>query len=312
MRELRRTGWGFGVSSVAVLVSDQMAMRLSGAVAVAVGLLGGHRAEEVLGPALGQLVPDPGGDRRSQGEAGVAGHRSHRVDLGHVHGGGVAGQRELVERIDLGGVEPRRREERVLVGGDVEAEGVGADLRVVTYARPTLAIVVRGAVGAVVLHRQAVDGPLAGGVAGLADGDVQVVGAEEVPGGRVDVEGQHDVEPASGDPVEQAARVGQERPGCPGGPVDRRRVAVEAVLVGHPGHRVAGRVVHAQDVVDSLQHEAVADTQALVRRFQRELVTAIGGALVAVVQTVDAAHQLRARCRLGAGHGGAAVAAEPA
>jgi hypothetical protein len=139
-----------------------------------------------------------------------------------------------------------------------------------------------------------------------------VVGAQEVPGGRVDVEGQHDVEPAPGDPVEQAARVGDERPEHPGGAVDRRRVAVEGVLVGDAGHRVAGRVVHAQHVVDRLQHEAVAHTQALVGRFQRELVAAVGGALVAVVQAVDAADQLRARRHLAGGHGGTGVAAQPA
>ena len=100
-----------------------------------------------------------------------------------------AGQGLLGEGVDLGGVEDVVGEERVLVRREVEAAGVGAHVRVVAEARtvtgavvPQRAVVVGRALGAVVLHRDAVDGPGARRVGAVAHGQVEVVLARELAG----------------------------------------------------------------------------------------------------------------------------------
>ena len=99
-------------------------------------------------------------------------------------------------------------------------------------------------------------------------------------------------------------RVGHERPERPGGPVDRRRVAVEAVLVDDAGQRVAGRVVHPEHVVDRLQHEAVADAQPLVGRLDARTGCRRWRCAGRDGSGRRCCGPLRARCHLGAGHRG--------
>jgi hypothetical protein len=65
---------------------------------------------------------------------------------------------------------------------------------------------------------------------------------------------------------------------------DGRRVAVERVEVDDAGRRRAIRVIHAQHVVDGLEHKSVARAQPLIRWFDGKLVAAIGEALIEEVR----------------------------
>jgi len=110
---------------------------------------------------------------------------------------------------------------------------------------------------AVVGHIQAVQVPGSGGV--LADSNVEVVVAGEVPGRRVDLQGQHGEEERPGRRVVQAGRVGHERPPQSGRSVDLCRVAEEGVQVDHTGLAVPVRPVDPEDVVQRLNHVTRAD-----------------------------------------------------
>src|ERR1700737_1202133 len=105
---------------------------------------------------------------------------------------------------------------------------------------------------------------------------------------RLDIERQHDVEPALGCLIEIAAGVGNE------GTVRSRltdnlwRIAVERVEVGDALEGVSGAAVDIHDVIDGLEHIAVPDAEPLVGRFDRVLVRVIGGALIPVVEAEEA------------------------
>src|ERR1700682_2235303 len=187
--------------------------------------------------------------------------------------------------------------ERVLVGGDVEAVGVRPNVGIVANAGKRIgpdgvsrpgAVMIGRAHGAVILDRDAVDGPRAQRACGLTDGNVEMVRAQERAGMRrcrLDIERQHDVEPALGCLIEIAAGFGHE------GTVGSRatdnlwRIAVERVEVGDALERVSGAAVDVHDVIDGLEHKAVPDAEPLVGRFDGVLVPVIGGALIPVIET---------------------------
>ena len=132
---------------------------------------------------------------------------------------------------------------------------------------------------------QPVDVPGSGRVGGHRD--VQVVRPDEVALRR-GVEGERDEEEVARGGVVQAARIGDERADDAGGPVDLCRIAEERVEVDHSGLVAAVRVVDLEDVVHRLDDVAPADAESLVRRLDAELVAVVGGALVAVVEPVEA------------------------
>ena len=124
-------------------------------------------------------------------------------------------------------------EERVFVRRQVDPVRIGAQMRVVPEAGVGVrrqsrlpvggnagATVVRGSLRTVILDRYAVDRPGAGRIPGLADGEVEVVGAGEIATTnvvsgiihRVHIDGQDVGKPAVRRHVVVAARVGDERP----------------------------------------------------------------------------------------------------
>ena len=157
------------------------------------------------------------------------------------------------------------------------------------------AAVVRGSLRTVILDRYAVDRPGAGRIPGLADGEIEVVGAGEIATTnvvsgithRVHIDGQDVGEPAVRRHVVVAARVGDERPERSRRPDNLRRVAEEGVEVRRPLHRSARRVVDLHHVVDDLHLDAVADAQALIRRLERKLVATVGETLIAMLQAIE-------------------------
>jgi hypothetical protein len=211
-------------------------------------------------------------------------------------------------------VEDVVREEGVLVRRDVEAVGVGPDVRVVTEARAVTApvvakraAVVGRAVRAVVLGGQAIDRPRAERARRLAHGKIKVVLARE-GAVRQRVEREYYVEPPPRVGVVEARRVRHEGSTNAGGPVDGRWIAVEGVLVDHAGERIARGVEDPDHIVHRLHHEPVAGTESLVRRLEGELVASVGETLLAVVQTIEAQGEFRVGLRLLAAVGGRAVA----
>ena len=116
------------------------------------------------------------------------------------------------------------------------------------------------------------------------------------------VERQDDEHEAPDHLVIDTTRVGDRQAALPGiraGAYDRGRIAVERVEVHDAGGRRAIDEIGAEDVVDGLDDEAVAHAQPLVRRLDRELVAAIGEALVEEVEALEA--QIQGRVRLGFG-----------
>jgi hypothetical protein len=100
-----------------------------------------------------------------------------------------------------------------------------------------------------------------------------------------------------------AAHVEQERPELEMGPVERGRESVELVhrdadrVRPEPGVPVDQRrsvlVKYLDDGVHGLHDVAVPDTQTLVGRLERELVSAVGEPVVEVVQGLPRGEQLR-------------------
>src|SRR5216684_380044 len=86
--------------------------------------------------------------------------------------------------------------------------------------------------------------------------------------------------------VIDAARVGDERALHNGGAVDGRRVAVECIEIHDPGSWSTVRVENPDHVIDGLNHETVPHAQTLIRRFYRELIAAVGEALLVEVQSL--------------------------
>ena len=268
---------------------------------VAVRLVSRVRAHEVLGAAVKGGVLSCRRDGRPDREPGVAVVHAMGVELGHVDGACSAGEGRLRERVDLRSVKVVA-EKRVLVGRDVDAVGVNAKVRVVADARVGIgrhrgltvrcnsgAAVVWSSVVAVVLSLHAVDRPAPGRAGRIADCKVDVVGAGEVTAGREDIQGEHHGKPSVGVLVVKAARVRHERPDVASRAVELRRIAEEGVQVFDACQRRSCRRVDGHHVIDDLHDDAVARAQALVRRFQRELVAAVGEALLPVVESVKRA-----------------------
>src|SRR5262249_45211963 len=143
---------------------------------------------------------------------------------------GAGRQLRLGEGVDLSAVKIAGAP-RVRIRGDVEAIGVGPNVRVVAEARARAAGV---AGGAVVGHINAIDVPLPGWVGGLANREVQMVDVRKTAGGREGFQREHDYEEALGGRVVQARRVSDELSPDTGRAIDGRRVPVERVQV----HRV--------------------------------------------------------------------------
>ena len=170
-----------------------------------------------------------------------------------------------------------------------------------TVGRNTRAAVVGCAAGAIILDRNPVDGPFAGGIARFADGEVQVIRAGEVSapnmvrrvGDRVHVDREHVGEPAVGGRVVVAARVGDEGTEGQRRADDLRRISEERVEIRRTFDRAARRVVDLHHVVDDLHFNAVADAESLVWRLQRKLPGAVGQALVTMVEAIEGAQDLQ-------------------
>ena len=288
-------------------------------------LVGCIRAHEVLGAAVVEVevararrLRGPHGEARLR-RAGVTRSVDHagRVDVLHVHAGRAGGELCLRERVDL-----RAREAvatpRIGVRRDVEAVGVGPDVRVIAEIRTGVrASGVRAVVGDVDL----VDVPGARRIGRRADGDVQMIDVCERAVRQCVQRQDDDVEPLRRGVVE-AGRVGHELTTNAGCSVDRRRIAVEGVQIdrvvhvprepaddvrrGVVGKRGAAvrRVVDVQDVVDGLEHIAVAGAHALIRRLDGELVPSARIPLLVEVQPLEAHVEVRVRLRLLAGRGG--------
>ncbi|MDQ2916908.1 MAG: hypothetical protein M3R40_07090, partial [Pseudomonadota bacterium] len=86
--------------------------------------------------------------------------------------------------------------------------------------------------------------------------------------------------------------IGTERAG---GAIDRRRVAEERIEILHAGQRSARWMERAQHAVDGFDHVPVAHAQSLVGRLDRELIAAVGKALIAMIQPEEAQRQLGIR-----------------
>src|SRR5262249_50677932 len=129
------------------------------------------------------------------------------------------GQEPMPDGVDLRPKEAGPKECE-LVGRQVDTVGVRPDVRVVAQARvkdplPSpgeKAAVVRGAIGAVILHWQLEDRPRSRRVAGVADGDVEVILPAQRSGGADAVERQHDIDEAPDRLIEDARGIGDGRP----------------------------------------------------------------------------------------------------
>ncbi len=309
---LRKT-FGIGQSREAVLLRVQSQILAALAAVVEDGV----RGEEVLDPAAVAVpvVALP---------SAVAGAVDRRRGGPHREGRGerVGAEEKVVDRaarleralrqgVDVGVAEVAR-EEAELVGRDEDAVRVRADVGVVAEARAPAGAVWRP-VGAVVLGGDVVVEPVAERAVGLAHGEVEVVRAQVGARDGVDLERQRDEEPAARVGIEVAGGVG-DRGAEAGrarsrGPVDGGRVSVERVERHDARERGALSVVDPQDGVHHLEHEPVAGAETLVRRLLRELVPAVGEAVVAEVEAVEAPDELvagrvlhaRAGPRAGAG-----------
>ena len=145
----------------------------------------GDRAEQVLGAVAFRRILPHRRVRRPHGKP------RQRVDLQvfdkrHADARGVRGELRLGECENLRCVEVGP-EQIVLVGRDIDAILIGADVRVVLETRTGRRAVERAAmvgrpVGAVILRRDAIDRPRAGRVAGIADRDIDRIFAVEVAG----------------------------------------------------------------------------------------------------------------------------------
>ncbi len=293
-------------------------------------LVGGIRAQEVLRPEVVAVELRPRRLRGPDGEAGLrrAGlarsvDHARRVDVNDVHRRGPGGELGLRQRIDLRAAEAVAAP-RVCVGGQVDAVRISSDVRVVAQVRAGIGTT---GVGAVVGHIDPVDVPRPGRVGRRTDRQVKVVDGRERTRRRHDLEREHDEEEALRRRVVDARRVGDELAADAGRSVDRGRVAVERVQVDGVVHvaresaddigrgvvrklRLSRGVEDVQDVVDGLDHVAVADAQRLVRRLDRELVAAARIALLVVVETLEPGVERRVRLRLlGAVDGGSATGA---
>jgi hypothetical protein len=120
-----------------------------------------------------------------------------------------------------------------------------------------------------------------------------VVRAQEVAGGRIDVERQHHVEPALHVGVEKAARIGDEGTLKARRAVELCRISIEGIEVDHAGERRAGVVEYAEHIVRAFEHESISGAQSLVGRLDAELVAAVGDALVAHVEAVEGPDERR-------------------
>src|ERR1700741_4884598 len=98
------------------------------------------------------------------------------------------------------------------------------------------------------------------------------------------------MEPTLRLPVENAAWIGNGRAKLKGilCAVNGRSVTVEAVEVDGIGHRVPGSVIDTQNIVERLQHKAIAYAEALIGRFDRKLISSAGHkALLKVIQRIN-------------------------
>src|SRR5205823_11907903 len=107
---------------------------------------------------------------RPDGEAwiGIKSDCINGVDLNKRDARCIGCKLLLRESIDLCGMEASSGEERILVRGDEESISIGTEVRVVTQAWATCAHMIWRTLCAVILHRQAVNRPVAEGARGLA------------------------------------------------------------------------------------------------------------------------------------------------
>src|SRR6266536_2313247 len=160
MTALDSTSAGLAESSDAVLVSFQKPRRSAIPAAFRVSSAAFDCRKYVCAVVLGGELRRVGlrGPHR-EARSAVAERRA--LELHEIDDGRAGGQGGLGERVDLRAVvavaeQARAVGERVLVGGEVDPELVGADVRVVADAGA--ADVGRGALGAGVLDRQAAAG----------------------------------------------------------------------------------------------------------------------------------------------------------
>ena len=153
----------------------------------AADLKNGFGTEEVLRTTMAAFKLISAGNRRPDGETGrsVQLHAQgwiRGIKLDDVDGGRACGQLSFRKGINLRAAEAGGNKVE-FIGGDVEAVGVGADVRVVAKAGPVSrvsakrAMVVRSSLGAIVLDRKAVDIPSAARIRSYANGEIEMIAA---------------------------------------------------------------------------------------------------------------------------------------
>ena len=261
----------------------------------------GVRADEVVGAALRAVEHLAGRERGPQGESRLAvahaPRRLGRVEEDDVDAAGAADQSRLRDRIHLRARESIL-EQRELVGRDVDAVLVGADVRKVGKARSSRAIVIRRAFGAVVHPRDSVYDPFTRRIARLADREVEIVLAREGSCERILVEIDRKVEPPVRVGIVMTADVEREGAEHPGSSVDGRGKSVKLIeREDRRQRRSRAGVVDAQRRIYRLEDVAVPYTKTLIGGLAGELISACGQPAVAMVYSLEA--QVNLGVRLG-------------
>ena len=151
-------------------------------------------------------------------------------------------------------------------------------------------MVIRRALRAVVLHRQRIDRPRAGRITRVTHRDIEMVVPIQTGREAHVVERQHNVHEATDHLVVDTTRIsdrGASLSGIGTRADDGRRIPVESVEVDDARRRRAIGVIHAQNIVDGLEHVSVAHAQRLIGRFDGELVTSVGETLIVEVESFE-------------------------
>ena len=174
-------------------------------------------------------------------------------------------ERGFGDRVDLRALEGEKSES---VGADIEGIGVGTDQRLIAQAGTVSAL--GNKVRAVFRHVDVIEIEGASRVAGLADGDFDVIVAERV------VVLSHGDEPAIRRRVVQALRVAH---------IEREVDAEKRVGLRRSCQQSTMLVIDGERIVHALEDKAVAYAQGLIRRFDRK--AQVDGGLIHVAKAPE-------------------------
>src|SRR6266853_3826994 len=114
------------------------------------------------------------------------------------------------------------------------------------------AMVVRGAIGAVILDWKMEDGPRAKRVGSVAHRDIQVVFAIQIlRSHNRAVQREHHVKPALRGSIEMAGGIREGRPKLQRrlGAINRGRITIERVEISHAQQRAAIRAINVENII---------------------------------------------------------------